>query len=196
VHKQAQKQSFLPCFTAFCPPFTPFQHAFFTNRLSKPFRIPFSCKPSRRGVYGSARKLTVSGGVYPLSGARSKDRQPDAKAPGCTRVRTAGAPAPEGRGSGLNCQRATPVYGITRNQRKRVGATERLGDLETLRLGAPRTPINTTAIGGCHPAKAILRLGARPVAPWAGCPAPYCFAGPPLAGSHIRFSLFPALLSK
>jgi hypothetical protein len=72
----------------------------------------------------------------------------------------AGAPTPFGRGSGLNCQRAIPAWGSSRNRLKRTRASVISPDL------------GMTAIGGCHPAKAILRLGARPV-------AQYC-----LAGSH------------
>src|SRR5208283_2299717 len=58
------------------------------------------------------------------------------------------APTPEGRGSGLNRQRATPVYGISRDRLKRAGL--------------------------CH----LFRASQN------HCPV------------SIRFSLFPALLSK
>ncbi len=39
--------------------FYPLQYAFFTNRLSTPFLIPFSHKPSIRGVDESGRNWTV-----------------------------------------------------------------------------------------------------------------------------------------
>jgi hypothetical protein len=101
----------------------------------------------------------VDGGrpVSVLAGRLSERPRPEAGAAGCESGRLGrNPPVRRRRGSRFNCQRAMPVYRISRNRLKRAGLCHLF------------RPLKMTAIGGCHPAKAILRLGARPVAPWAG----------------------------
>jgi hypothetical protein len=55
VHKGAQKTVFFLVFTAFYPLFTMFSVLFSPTASPPSLQIPFSRKPFRKGVYGSAR---------------------------------------------------------------------------------------------------------------------------------------------